>query len=30
MNIQNNIIATLPIFKVGDPLKKVIKFFNES
>ncbi|MEG3657368.1 CBS domain-containing protein [Arenibacter palladensis] len=30
MNIQNNIIVTLPIFKVGDPLKKVIKFFNES
>ena len=30
MNIQNNIIDTLPIFKVGDPLKKVIKFFNES
>ena len=30
MNIQNNIIATLPNFKVGDPLKKVIKFFNES
>ncbi|MDL5513186.1 CBS domain-containing protein [Arenibacter sp. M-2] len=30
MNIQNNIIATLPIFKVGDTLKKVIKFFNES
>lgn len=30
MNIQNNIIATLPIFKVGDSLKKVIKFFNES
>lgn len=30
MNIQNNIIVTLPIYKVGDPLKKVIKFFNES
>ncbi|MCK0189522.1 CBS domain-containing protein [Arenibacter sp. F20364] len=30
MNIQNNIIATLPIFKVGDSLKKVIKFFNTS
>jgi CBS domain containing-hemolysin-like protein len=30
MNIQNNIIVTLPIFKVGDSLKKVIKFFNES
>ncbi|MDX1767931.1 MAG: CBS domain-containing protein [Arenibacter troitsensis] len=30
MNIQNNIVATLPIFKVGDSLKKVIKFFNES
>ena len=30
MNIQNNIIDTLPIFKVGDPLKKVIKFFSES
>lgn len=30
MNIQNNIITTLPIFKVGDSLKKVIKFFNTS
>ncbi|MEZ4968785.1 MAG: CBS domain-containing protein [Flavobacteriaceae bacterium] len=30
MNIQNNIIVTLPIFKVGDSLKKVIKFFNGS
>ncbi|MCM4164979.1 MULTISPECIES: CBS domain-containing protein [unclassified Arenibacter] len=30
MNIQNNIIVTLPVFKVGDSLKKVIKFFNES
>ncbi len=30
MNIQNNIIATLPIFKVGDSLKKVIKFFKNS
>ncbi|MCM4154093.1 CBS domain-containing protein [Arenibacter sp. N53] len=30
MNIQNNIIATLPIFKVSDSLKKVIKFFKDS
>jgi CBS domain containing-hemolysin-like protein len=30
MNIQNNIITSLPIFKVGDSLKKVIKFFNKS
>ena len=30
MNIQNNIIATLPILKVSDSLKKVIKFFKDS
>jgi len=30
MDIQNNIIDSLPIFKVGDSLKKVIKFFKDS
>lgn len=30
MNIQNNIIATVPIFEVDDTLKKVIKFFKDS
>jgi len=30
MNIQNNIISTLPIFKVEDSLEKVVQFFEGS
>ncbi len=28
MQIQSHIISTIPVFKVEDPLKKVIKFFK--
>lgn len=30
MNIQNNIISTLPIFKVEDSVEKVVQFFEGS
>lgn len=28
MHIQDSIITTIPVFKLGDPLKKVIQFFK--
>src|SRR5690606_35406186 len=30
MHIQDSIITTLPVFKLGDPLKKVIQFFKSA
>ncbi|SHJ78355.1 hypothetical protein SAMN04487911_1373 [Arenibacter nanhaiticus] len=29
MDIQNNILTTIPVFKVGDALKEVVDFFKE-
>ena len=30
MHIQNQIVTTLPFFKVSDTMKMVIKFFEET
>lgn len=30
MHIQDSIITTIPVFKLGDPLKKVIQFFKSA